>query len=563
MKLALIGRDVPIFGKVNFRVVSDKNSGIHASRISRAVLCLLVSLFFVSSAHLGEEFPQREKSVPLRGGLLRVRSYAAEFNQVFDPAAAPHYFIVEQLFDGLVKLDSNFTPLPALAEYWTKSEDDRTTIFYLKKGVLFHNGEELTAEDVKFSLERLVQNRPDNACYQYFTAKVVGAQEYWEGQADEVRGFKVLDDHTFAVEWMKPGVSGLYLLGMYYCKVLPKDLLSRQGRRFFQNPVGTGPFMFSRWVRTPRLDIVGVRLERNPAYFGKKAFLNAIEYSPHFSEDQFEEGQVHITAPTSAALLRKDRYRILENSSLRSAFLAMSCHIPPLNRAEFRRALSLGIDKKMLAEAASSTAQAAIPTANYIPHVLPGFFPRAASPLYNPEEAKSLLDRLLEETGREKLRLILYLLEPRRDMYSDFFGELEKQMALLDIDLDVRYVRNLEELRGVRDPYLVFLEWEMDYPDAENIIMPLFASRSRISQAVSHYENPDLDDLLAQSEEEQSWEKRTTLFRRMEKLLFEDVPAIPLYDVKLRVSLLPKVRGAELPALGFFFLDMKKIWLEE
>ncbi len=55
---------------------------------------------------------------------------------------------------------------------------------------------------------------------------------------------------------------------MYYCKILPRDLLEGQGRSFFQKPVGTGPFKFAEWIRSPRLDILGVRLERNPAYYG-------------------------------------------------------------------------------------------------------------------------------------------------------------------------------------------------------------------------------------------------------------------------------------------------------
>ncbi|MCK7519537.1 MAG: hypothetical protein MZV64_18315 [Ignavibacteriales bacterium] len=69
---------------------------------------------------------------------------------------------------------------------------------------------------------------------------------------------------TFEILWTRPfGSVGLYLLGMHYCKVLPKDLLESQGRGFFNKPIGTGPFKFAEWIRSPRLEILGVRLERN------------------------------------------------------------------------------------------------------------------------------------------------------------------------------------------------------------------------------------------------------------------------------------------------------------
>ncbi|MGZ7046547.1 MAG: ABC transporter substrate-binding protein, partial [Candidatus Aminicenantales bacterium] len=119
------------------------------------------------------------------------------------------------------------------------------------------------------------------------------------------------------------------------------------------------------------------------------------------------------------------------------------------------------------------------------------------------------------------------------------------------------------DIRDVRGPYLKFLEWNMDFPDPENVVMPLFSSRSPVNLLNSHYANPRLDALLEQSEVETSWERRTELFRQMEQILFEDTPAIPLYTERVRIALLPRVHGARLPALGFYFLDTKDIWLEE
>jgi ABC-type transport system substrate-binding protein len=468
-----------------------------------ALVAGLAVLVFVSGL-AGPLVQKKPESRPRPGGILRVKGFLTPFNPTFDPAGPSHYFICEQLYDGLVRFDDRFTPIPALAEYWTISEDGRRITFFLRKGVTFHNGRPLTAEDVKFSLERLVQGRPESVASEQFTRKVAGAEEYRQGAAEEVSGFKVLNDATFEIHWVRPFVSGLHLLGMYYSKILPKDLLESQGRGFFQRPVGTGPFKFDQWVRSPRLDVLGVRLVRNPAYFGKKPYLAALEYSPHFTEEQFEQGDVHLISVASERMLTRG-YQILENETLRTGFLALSCEIPPLNGPEIRRALALALDKTRLAEACSTPASGAKVLDNFVPPRLPGFFPRALNPQYDPERARMLLDRLLPESGIKKLDLTLLLPSPRQDAHARLASELERQLKAVGIGLSTRYLKKAEDIRGVRSPYLKLLEYGMDFPDPENILVPLYHSRSIVNQLNSRYSNPRLDGLLEQSEIERSW----------------------------------------------------------
>jgi ABC-type transport system substrate-binding protein len=131
----------------------------------------------------------------------------------------------------------------------------------------------------------------------------------------------------------------------------------------------------------------------------------------------------------------------------------------------------------------------------------------------------------------------------------------------LEIKLDVKYLRKPEDALKIRSPYLKFLTYTMNFPDPENIIAPLYRSRSAVNALSSRYANPRLDGLLDQTEAEESWERRTSLFREIEKVLYEDVPAIPLFLERIRIAIQPRVRGIELPAMGFNFLDVKNIWL--
>jgi ABC-type transport system substrate-binding protein len=347
---------------------------------------------------------------------------------------------------------------------------------------------------------------------------------------------------------------------MYYCKILPKDLLESQGRNFFLKPIGTGPFRFDEWIRGPRLDVLGIRLERNPFYYGRKPYLSAIEYSPHFTDDQFEQGTVHMVSVTSERLLR-ERYQLLENNTLKSFFLTLSCDVSPLDRPEVRKALALGLDKARLAAAFDTLSNIHHVLENYIPPLLPGFFPRADAAPADPDAARLLLDRFLPGNGRKGLTLALLLPGPRTEPLARFARELERQLAALEIKLDVRYLRKPEDALDIRVPYLKFLEYTMDFPDPENILVPLFYSSSIVGLLNSRYGDLQLDALLERSEVEPSWERRADLFRMAEKILFRDTPAIPLFSERIRLALLPKVRGVRLPASGFIFLDVKDIWL--
>ena len=116
------------------------------------------------------------------------------------------------------------------------SPDGKKHTFYLRKGVKFHHGQELSAEDVKFSLERLLDRESHSPYYQFFLPRVLGARDFWDGKSQEVIGFKVIDRYTFEITWTKSFVSALDLMSMHFCKILPRDLVLDRGQGFFRNP---------------------------------------------------------------------------------------------------------------------------------------------------------------------------------------------------------------------------------------------------------------------------------------------------------------------------------------
>jgi ABC-type transport system substrate-binding protein len=498
---------------------------------------------------------------PRLGGTLRIKPFIKVLKPELDPANYSLYFLFEQLYDGLVRLDNNYNIVPSLAEYWVISGEGRICTFTLRKGVRFHHGREMTADDVKFSLERLLRKDTGVFYAQYFLSKVVGAEAFWAGKAAEVTGFRARDRYTFEIEWKDPYVSGLYLLSMPFCKILPRDLVQSEGRSFFLKPSGTGAFRFGNYLRDSRLDIVGARLERNPDYFGEVPYLDAVEYSTLFTVDQFMRGEADII-PLESEALAAGRYQVLENNSLEIFFLGMSCQIPPLDRKEVRQALAFALDKTKLARAGYSIASVPQVIHNYIPADLPGFFPLEGPERPNLEKAARMLKEAGFPAGKGFPELTLCFVMPGMRLDLRFYQELRSQLAALGIGLKMKHFRTLEDLRAYGKPRLSVIDWRMDFPDAENIVQPLFASEAGVNRAFMGYSSRTLDGYLAASEVEAGWEKRTGLFRKMESILFEDVPAVPLFQLRLRMALQPYVRGAEAPLLAFRFLDVREIWID-
>ena len=529
---------------------------------SKLASSLFVAFTLASIAFPRVPPPQNAPGKPKLGGTLRVKPFNLFFQPSLDPAVETYFFLLDQLYDGLVRLDKNFNIIPSLAEYWVISEGGKKFTFYLRRGVKFHHGRELTADDVKFSLERLIQKQTGLLYYQYFITKVVGAEEFREGRSPEVAGFKALDRYTFEIDWTDPYVSGLYLLSMSFCKVLPKELVEAQGKGFFRKPSGTGAFKFGFWLRDTQLNIIGIRLERNDDYFGELPYLDAVEYSPFFTQDQFMERQVHIV-PLRSNDLASAPYQVLENDSLDIVLLGMRCNIGPLDKNNVRQALALALDKSKIAQAAFSLESVPRVIDNYIPPDLPGFFPLEGIGAADLGKARRLLAEAGFQAGKGFPELYVCFTRPRGEAKNRLFKEIRDELEALGIRPVMKYFRSFEELRSVTAPHLVVIEWLMDYPDAENIIFPLFQSQSLLNKMYLGYSNPSLDGLLAASEIEASWEKRTGLFRQMERILLEDVPAVPLYRIKRRLAMQPFVRGAKTPPFGNSILDVQDIWLDK
>jgi ABC-type transport system substrate-binding protein len=254
-------------------------------------------------------------------------------------------------------------------------------------------------------------------------------------------------------------------------------------------------------------------------------------------------------------------FQIFQDGLLHPKFLGLSCQIPPLDRAIVRKAILLALNKREIARDVFDMKYARQVINNYIPSRLPGFFPRDDEESYDLEKAKQMLQEAGFSTEGEFPPLTLLIDLPRTEMKFKIYRALRKQLDALGIKLRLNYYRSLKEIKSYNKPYLVFTGREMSFPDPEDIIRPLFFSKSIFN--IFNYVNPELDKLLQEAEIERSWTKRINLFHQIEKILISDVPALPLFSHQNRVAMQPYVRGVEVPSLGFYYLNARKIWLDK
>lgn len=163
------------------------------------------------------------------------------------PLVNPGYMIsTELIFDKLINADPSLSPTDGmLAESYTVSEDSKSIEFVLRDGLTWHDGEPLTGDDVKFTLELMLKAPGTNAVASGVLKAITGAQAYIDGTADEVEGI-VVDGNKITVNF--DAVSADALLVFSQWPILPKHLLgdadptTLQQNAFWQKPIGSGPF---------------------------------------------------------------------------------------------------------------------------------------------------------------------------------------------------------------------------------------------------------------------------------------------------------------------------------
>ena len=441
--------------------------------------------------------------------------------------------IIIEVFGGLVTIDRDLNIVPDLAEDWDVSDDGTVYTFYIRTDAVFHNGKPVTAEDVRWSLERATNPLTESPVVDQYLGDIVGVKEKLNGDAETISGVRVIDDKT--LEITIDGPKSYFLAKLTYPTgfVLDRENIEADPKRWFRRPNGTGPFMLTRYD-------VGetMILSRNPNYHLGPPFLDEVEMilSGGTSMLMYENDEIHV-----AGIGLADLDRILDpsnslNSELQRApptfsiqYIGLNVNEPPLDDVKVRQALNLAIDKQNLAT--SVLADQVVPANGILPPGFPGFNPNLRGYEFDPERARQLL-------AESKYGDDLDNFPPITMTTSGSFGatvsldmEVVIQMWKINLGVEVQF-QQTEFATFLRDLHkrrfqMFDIGWIADYPDPENFLDILFHSES--SNNHTNYSNPQVDALLEQARTETDEAVRFRLYNQVEQMIVDDAPWVPLW----------------------------------
>lgn len=469
-----------------------------------------------------------------------------------DPAFARNQnsmWMINQVFNGLVQIDSALNILPCIARSWQISKDRLSYTFQLRDDVYFHDdplfpkgkGRKVKASDFAYSFYRLIDSKVASSGGWIFSDKV-----------KDSTSFIALNDSTFRIQLVKPFPAFMNLLTTQYCSVVPKEIVAHYGKDFRSHPVGTGPFKFKYWKEDeilvllknehywekdgnntlPYLDAIKVTFITDK----QSAFMNFLKKELDFFDKA--DGSYRDDILTKSGQMTpkyKNKFQLRKNPYLCTEYIGIMVDSTkaitknsPLRFKKVRQAINYAIDKPKLVKYLRNSI--GIPaTAGFVPQGMPGFDSTQVKGYhYDPQKAAQLLKEAGYPNGRGMPQITLSTSTTYKDLIEFVQGELHEQG--INVKVDVSPSASLRDLMSKNEVNFFRGSWIADYPDGENYLA-MFYSRNKVPNGPNYtaYYNKDFDKLFEQSYYEQDNNKRYKMYQQMERMIVEYANMVPIY----------------------------------
>ncbi|MCX8193063.1 MAG: ABC transporter substrate-binding protein [Nitrososphaeria archaeon] len=426
--------------------------------------------------------------------------------------------------------------IPALAERWESSQDGTVWTFYLRKGVVFHDGTPFTAEAVKKSIERTIELGQ-------------GAAFIW----DPVEKIQVIDDYTVVFILKYPAPLDNIVASSYGAWIFSPKTPNTPEWFNKGNDAGSGPYRLAKW--DPENEVI---LEKFEDWWGWK--LSSYEMASKKAPDIFivkivkdavTQERLVVAGEIDIALyvpledvdrLKADpNLKVVIKPSFQNLLMLINTKKPPLDNVLVRRAIAHAIPYDDIVKIARSNL--ATVASGPVPTGMPGHFDDFRYK-YDLEEARRLLAQAGYPTGLDKTLVLVYT---AGDVYEQRTSELiAASLSKIGIKVDVRPMSweeqwalaqsGWENPEGAQDLFIFY--WWPTYITPFDFLYNMFHSDSKAFN-LCYYENPDFEKLIEEALSLEGTDKKRAmeLYYKAQKILYEDVPAIPLWDmVDVRVG---------------------------
>jgi oligopeptide transport system substrate-binding protein len=440
-----------------------------------------------------------------------------------------------------------------VADHWELSADGTVYTFYLRSNAYFQDGAKVTAQDVKFSIERACDPATGSRVAGTYLGDIVGAIDKLSGAAQDVRGVEVIDNSTVRITIREPRASFLAKL-TYPTAYLVESRNVGSGSAWWHNPVGTGPFSLSNWDQSELV------LQRNDRYYGETGGVKTATYvlSSGSPVTMYEAGELD-AAPVGTNDIERVldpvnplHFEIHVTPQLYTQYVGFNVQMAPFDDPMVRKAFALATNKQAIAEVYFKKMRA--PASGILPPGMPGYNSDLLPIPFDPAAAQAALaqSRYGSAANLPPITLTVTGLGETNSFAKLLAGMYQE---VLGVNLEVEQVdwsTYLDELNG-RQYQMFTLAWNADYPDPENFLETQFYSTSDLNS--TGYSNPQVDALLEQARTETDTQVRFGLYQQAEQIIVNDAPWIPLFHGVDYTLIKPYLSGLTVTPQGNYFLD--------
>ena len=478
------------------------------------------------------------------------------------------YCIPLNCFDRLVEIESvDGLPqlVPGLADSWEVTEDGLTYTFHLHEGVTFQNGDPLTADDVVFTVTRMmdpVELKSNTDVYE----RVEGAMDYYKGEADSVSGVTALDDLTVQFRLVEPCDFFLSLLATPAGAVYNRE--STEGvSDFGTNPAvcfGTGPFQVTDWQLGSKVTMVA-----NPNYFKGAPAIDGIDIAIVSDADtqrmMFEQGQSDVFnfdyAESQLQWFMDNGYadQIVSGSRAGTYYFMFNTAIEPLNDVNVRKALQMAIDRQAILDALYAGEGKVLSA--FIPEGVLSHNDDAPEIPYDPEQAKALLAEAGYPDGFNMEIAIMADSSTSLTVSSI----IQSYLAAIGVKAEIKQYDESSYYDIRRDGELpsYYNSWSADFNDPDNFLYTFFSRKNTKGRSIN-YDNEEILNLLEDARVMVDFDERMAAYQKIDNaVVHEDHVVLPMYQTEHMFCLSPRVKNFQVSWNGWSNMSYYTVTIED
>lgn len=467
--------------------------------------------------------------------------------------------LIQSFYEGLVGWNEKGEVVPLIAaDLPTISADGKTFTFKIRQGAKFHNGRQITADDVKYSLTRSLDKKLNSPVAINYLDDIVGAKEFFEGKTPDLKGVKVVDPQTVEIALVAPRAYFLGKLTYPTGYIVAKEEVEKGDKSELgaftiteKNSIGcgSGPFKFKEYRRNDQ-----VLLEANADYWGGAPKLKTIERK--IVTDTKTVRNLYDSGELDYCTLEKGDYEQVKDDPTYKDQVKMwdraSTFYLGINQTTFkafkdrrvRQAIAHAVNKEAILKdvllGVNERAEGVVPKGIF------SYDPNFKGLPYDVEAAKKLLADAGYADGKGLPPITLYFRQAQPDLRKT--AEVIKE-NLSAIGLQV----NLQEMEwgaylkknNNNETELFHMRWGADYLDPQNFLSLLLTTTG--TENHTGYSNPEYDKLCAQADVERDQKKRIALYQKAERIVVDDAPWVPIYyqkDLELMKPWVTNVRDS-------------------